>query len=104
MITKATRDECNGNFESPDDDEHGDDERDGRRGRDDGDADGVGGERDRRRQHSITASVNNPVTGSPLVITLTGGTTITIPVGSSSASSAAVVGARGRRVHPGNWT
>ena len=30
---------------------------------------------------------NNPVIGSPLVITLTGGTTITIPVGSSGASA-----------------
>jgi VCBS repeat-containing protein len=40
---------------------------------------------------TYTASVDNPVTGTPLVITLSGGTTITIPVGSSSASSAAVV-------------
>jgi hypothetical protein len=37
-----------------------------------------------------TASVNNPVTGSALVITLNNGQTITIPVGSSSASSAPV--------------
>ena len=37
-----------------------------------------------------TATVNNAVTGSPLVITLSGGTTITIPVGQSSANSAAV--------------
>ncbi|MED5620099.1 immunoglobulin-like domain-containing protein [Ideonella sp. BN130291] len=35
-----------------------------------------------------TASVNNPVTGSPLVVTLTNGQTITIPVGQSSADSA----------------
>ncbi|MBX3623031.1 MAG: hypothetical protein KF891_23935, partial [Rhizobacter sp.] len=35
-----------------------------------------------------TASVNNPVTGSPLVITLSNGQTVTIPVGQSSASSA----------------
>ncbi|PJG59377.1 retention module-containing protein, partial [Aeromonas cavernicola] len=34
-----------------------------------------------------TASVSSPVTGSPLVITLTDGTRITIPVGSSSANS-----------------
>ncbi|HSD38720.1 MAG TPA: VCBS domain-containing protein [Rhodocyclaceae bacterium] len=38
-----------------------------------------------------TASVNHPVTGSPLVLTLSNGTTITIPVGSSTASSAPVV-------------
>jgi surface adhesion protein len=37
-----------------------------------------------------TASVNNPVTGSPFVITLTNGQQITIPVGASAASSAAV--------------
>jgi VCBS repeat-containing protein len=36
-----------------------------------------------------TASVNNAVTGTPLVVTLTNGQTITIPVGSSSANSAA---------------
>ncbi|WP_200953005.1 immunoglobulin-like domain-containing protein, partial [Rhizobacter sp. Root29] len=36
-----------------------------------------------------TASVNNPVTGSPFVVTLSNGQTITIPVGQSSASSAA---------------
>ncbi|MGX0893488.1 surface adhesion protein [Pseudomonas sp. ADAK2 TE3594] len=33
-----------------------------------------------------TASVNAPVTGSPVVVTLSNGQTITIPVGSSSAS------------------
>jgi surface adhesion protein len=38
---------------------------------------------------TYTASVNNPVTGSPLVVTLSNGQTITIPVGASSASSAA---------------
>ncbi|MCR5882729.1 hypothetical protein LRS03_07625 [Rhizobacter sp. J219] len=38
---------------------------------------------------TYTATVNNPVTGSPLVITLSNGQTITIPVGQSSASSAA---------------
>ncbi|WP_235581176.1 immunoglobulin-like domain-containing protein, partial [Rhizobacter sp. Root1238] len=38
---------------------------------------------------SYTASVNNPVTGSPFVVTLSNGQTITIPVGQSSASSAA---------------
>ncbi|MBK6638967.1 MAG: hypothetical protein IPG34_15725, partial [Rhodocyclaceae bacterium] len=37
-----------------------------------------------------TATVNNAVTGSPLVITLNNGATITIPVGQSSASSVAV--------------
>ncbi|MFC3668558.1 immunoglobulin-like domain-containing protein, partial [Uliginosibacterium paludis] len=36
-----------------------------------------------------TASVDHPVTGSPLVISLSNGQSITIPVGSSSASSAA---------------
>ncbi|MFT3848316.1 MAG: retention module-containing protein [Propionivibrio sp.] len=36
-----------------------------------------------------TATVNNAVTGSPLVVTLNNGQTITIPVGSSSAQSAA---------------
>src|SRR5207237_57072 len=35
-----------------------------------------------------TASVNNAVTGSDLVIALTNGQTITIPVGASSASGA----------------
>ncbi|MBK9624593.1 MAG: hypothetical protein IPO38_08535 [Rhodocyclaceae bacterium] len=39
---------------------------------------------------TYTASVNNPVTGSDLIVTLTGGVTITIPVGSSSANSTAV--------------
>ncbi|HGY0994951.1 TPA: retention module-containing protein, partial [Aeromonas salmonicida subsp. pectinolytica] len=34
-----------------------------------------------------TASVNNPVTGSPLTVTLSNGVVITIPVGSSSANS-----------------
>ncbi|HGY1053519.1 TPA: retention module-containing protein, partial [Aeromonas salmonicida subsp. pectinolytica] len=34
-----------------------------------------------------TASVNNPVTGSPLSVTLSNGVVITIPVGSSSANS-----------------
>jgi len=34
-----------------------------------------------------TATVNNAVTGSPLVITLSGGTTITIPVGQGPANS-----------------
>ncbi|WP_421241868.1 retention module-containing protein, partial [Aeromonas enteropelogenes] len=34
-----------------------------------------------------TASVNNPVTGSPLTVTLSNGVVITIPVGASSASS-----------------
>jgi hypothetical protein len=38
---------------------------------------------------TYTASVNNAVTGSPLVITLSNGQTITIPVGASSASGAA---------------
>ncbi|WP_235581906.1 immunoglobulin-like domain-containing protein, partial [Rhizobacter sp. Root29] len=38
-----------------------------------------------------TATLNNPVTGSPLVITLDNGQTITIPVGQSSASSAPFV-------------
>ncbi|WP_282412116.1 immunoglobulin-like domain-containing protein, partial [Pseudomonas sp. PS02303] len=33
-----------------------------------------------------TASVTAPVTGSPVVVTLSNGQTITIPVGSSSAS------------------
>jgi len=37
---------------------------------------------------TYTASVNNPVTGSPFVVTLSNGQTITIPVGQSSASSA----------------
>ncbi|MBK9624590.1 MAG: hypothetical protein IPO38_08520 [Rhodocyclaceae bacterium] len=32
---------------------------------------------------TYTASVNNPVTGSDPIVTLTGGVTITIPVGSS---------------------
>ncbi|HEX6706466.1 MAG TPA: immunoglobulin-like domain-containing protein [Albitalea sp.] len=36
----------------------------------------------------FTATVNNAVTGTPLVVTLSNGQTITIPVGSSSASSA----------------
>ncbi|MBV1790124.1 retention module-containing protein, partial [Marinobacterium sp. D7] len=36
---------------------------------------------------TITATVNNPVTGSPLVITLDNGATITIPVGESSGES-----------------
>ena len=36
---------------------------------------------------TLTASVNNAVTGSPLVITLSNGATVTIPVGSMSASS-----------------
>jgi surface adhesion protein len=36
-----------------------------------------------------TATVNNAVTGSDLVISLSNGQTITIPVGASSASSAA---------------
>ncbi|WP_438971918.1 DUF5801 repeats-in-toxin domain-containing protein, partial [Methylophaga sp.] len=36
---------------------------------------------------TITGSVENPVTGSPLVITLDNGATITIPVGHSSAVS-----------------
>ena len=51
---------------------------------------------------AATASVFsiNPVTGSPLVITLTGGTTITIPCGSSSASSAPV-STRADDAHPG---
>src|SRR5204863_437450 len=35
-----------------------------------------------------TASVNNAVTGSDLIVTLSNGQTITIPVGASSASSA----------------
>src|SRR5205085_8355451 len=35
-----------------------------------------------------TASVNNAVTGSDLVVMLSNGQTITIPVGASSASSA----------------
>src|SRR5205085_2535587 len=35
-----------------------------------------------------TAAVNNPVTGSDLVVTLSNGQTITIPVGASSANSA----------------
>ncbi|MFM1686590.1 retention module-containing protein, partial [Aeromonas salmonicida] len=34
-----------------------------------------------------TASVNNPVTGSPLSVTLSNGVVITIPVGASSANS-----------------
>ncbi|WP_446891064.1 immunoglobulin-like domain-containing protein [Aeromonas veronii] len=34
-----------------------------------------------------TASVNNPVTGSPLTVTLSNGVVITIPVGASSANS-----------------
>src|SRR5690606_12919593 len=34
-----------------------------------------------------TASVNHPVTGSPLVVTLSNGAVITIPVGQSSADS-----------------
>ncbi|MFQ1784684.1 retention module-containing protein, partial [Aeromonas veronii] len=34
-----------------------------------------------------TASVSNPVTGSPLTVTLSNGVVITIPVGSSSANS-----------------
>ncbi|MBK5305044.1 MULTISPECIES: immunoglobulin-like domain-containing protein, partial [Gammaproteobacteria] len=33
-----------------------------------------------------TASISAPVTGSPVVVTLSNGQTITIPVGSSSAS------------------
>ncbi|MBK5305045.1 MULTISPECIES: immunoglobulin-like domain-containing protein, partial [Gammaproteobacteria] len=33
-----------------------------------------------------TASVSAPVTGSPVVVTLSNGQTITIPVGSSSGS------------------
>ena len=36
-----------------------------------------------------TATVSNPVTGAPLVISLSNGQSITIPVGSSSASSPA---------------
>ena len=36
---------------------------------------------------SITGSVENPVTGSPLVINLSNGATITIPVGHTSAGS-----------------
>ncbi len=38
-----------------------------------------------------TAATNNPVSGSPLVVTLSNGQTITIPVGQSSGSSAPVV-------------
>ena len=38
---------------------------------------------------TYTATVNNAVTGSPLVVTLSNGQTITIPVGASSANSAA---------------
>src|SRR5207237_150160 len=34
-----------------------------------------------------TASLDSPVTGSPLVVTLSNGQTITIPVGQSSADS-----------------
>ncbi|WP_047534071.1 immunoglobulin-like domain-containing protein [Methylotenera sp. N17] len=37
-----------------------------------------------------TATVNNAVTGTPLVVTLSNGSTITIPVGQTSANSAAV--------------
>src|SRR5690606_19359275 len=40
---------------------------------------------------TYTATLNNAVTGTPLVITLSGGTTITIPVGSSTGTSAPVV-------------
>jgi len=36
---------------------------------------------------SITATLSNPVTGSPLVITLSNGATITIPVGATSGTS-----------------
>ncbi|WEN41485.1 Alginate lyase 7 [Thauera sp. GDN1] len=36
---------------------------------------------------TITATVSNPVTGSALVITLSNGATVTIPVGESSAAS-----------------
>ncbi|EMJ4842150.1 retention module-containing protein, partial [Morganella morganii] len=35
---------------------------------------------------TVTATVNNPVTGSPLVITLTDGSVITIPVGGTNGS------------------
>ncbi|CAM5186034.1 retention module-containing protein [Alishewanella longhuensis] len=35
----------------------------------------------------VTATVSNPVTGSPLVITLSNGSTITIPVGETSGST-----------------
>src|SRR5205823_5722543 len=38
---------------------------------------------------TYTASVTAPVTGTPLVVTLSNGQTITIPVGSSTADSAA---------------
>src|SRR3546814_9931771 len=38
-----------------------------------------------------TASVDNPFTGSPLVVTLSNGATITIAVGDSSADSAPVL-------------
>src|SRR5213076_1439980 len=38
---------------------------------------------------TITAHVDNPVTGSDLVITLSNGATVTIPVGASSAASTA---------------
>ena len=36
-----------------------------------------------------TATVSNAVTGSPLVVTLSNGQTITIPVGQTTANSAA---------------
>ncbi|MDB5799256.1 MAG: hypothetical protein JWL63_195, partial [Rhodocyclales bacterium] len=39
---------------------------------------------------TYTATVGNPVTGSPLVVTLSNGASITIPVGSTSANSAPV--------------
>jgi large repetitive protein len=40
---------------------------------------------------TYTATVSNAVTGSPLVVTLDNGTTITIPVGATSANSAPVI-------------
>ena len=41
----------------------------------------------RRAVITYTASVNNAVTGSDLVVTLSNGQTITIPVGQSSGTS-----------------
>ncbi|BEE03623.1 retention module-containing protein [Aeromonas veronii] len=51
-----------------------------------------------------TASVNNPVTGSPLTVTLSNGVVITIPVGSSSANSEPFSVREDDAYHQGNET
>ncbi|MGL6311776.1 immunoglobulin-like domain-containing protein [Aeromonas veronii] len=51
-----------------------------------------------------TASVNNPVTGSPLTVTLSNGVVITIPVGASSANSEPFSVREDNAYHQGNET